>query len=151
LPTTLPADGGPGLLINESHSFARVFTGCFWDLLRNLRWERPHEPGSRGRHPHRGHAPPARRRDGSRGRPVLPGRGRANRPGRRERARRPSPHGHPQRLLPRTASPGSNAMLAGPVASWTDRRRRGEDHDRSSPATRRDLKDRLRRRARAWS
>ena len=36
LPTTLPADGGPGLLINESHSFARVFTGCFWDLLRNL-------------------------------------------------------------------------------------------------------------------
>ena len=36
LPTTLPADGGPGRLINESHSFARVFTGCFWDLLRNL-------------------------------------------------------------------------------------------------------------------
>src|SRR6185295_14388746 len=36
LPTTLPADGGPGVLINESHSFARVFTGCFWDLLRNL-------------------------------------------------------------------------------------------------------------------
>ncbi len=36
LPTTLPADGGPGQLINESHSFARVFTGCFWDLIRNL-------------------------------------------------------------------------------------------------------------------
>ena len=36
LPTSLPADGGPGRLINESHSFARVFTGCFWDLLRNL-------------------------------------------------------------------------------------------------------------------
>ena len=36
LPTSLPADGGPGVLINESHSFARVFTGCFWDLLRNL-------------------------------------------------------------------------------------------------------------------
>ena len=30
LPTTLPADGGPGQLIGESHSFARVFTGCFW-------------------------------------------------------------------------------------------------------------------------
>ena len=36
LPATLPMDGGPGQLINESHSFARVFTGCFWDLLRNL-------------------------------------------------------------------------------------------------------------------
>jgi Fungalysin metallopeptidase (M36) len=36
LPTTLPTDGGPGVLTNESHSFARVFTGCFWDLLRNL-------------------------------------------------------------------------------------------------------------------
>jgi len=36
LPTTLPANGGPGVLINEGHSFARVFTGCFYDLLRNL-------------------------------------------------------------------------------------------------------------------
>lgn len=36
LPTTLPTGGGPGALINESHSFGRVFTGCFWDLLRNL-------------------------------------------------------------------------------------------------------------------
>jgi hypothetical protein len=36
LPSTLPADGGPGELINESHSFARVFTGCFWDLLLRL-------------------------------------------------------------------------------------------------------------------
>jgi hypothetical protein len=36
LPTTLPASGGPGELINESHSFAQVFTGCFWDLVRNL-------------------------------------------------------------------------------------------------------------------
>ena len=36
LPTTLPAEGGPGALINESHSFGRVFMGCFWDLLRNL-------------------------------------------------------------------------------------------------------------------
>jgi hypothetical protein len=36
LPSSLPSDGGPGVLINESHSFARIFTGCFWDLLRNL-------------------------------------------------------------------------------------------------------------------
>jgi hypothetical protein len=36
LPSTLPADGGPGALINEGHSFARIFTGCFYDLLRNL-------------------------------------------------------------------------------------------------------------------
>lgn len=36
LPSTLPAQGGPGQLIAESHSFARVFTGCFWDLVRNL-------------------------------------------------------------------------------------------------------------------
>ena len=36
LPSTLPANGGPGVLINEGHSFARVFTGCFYDLLRNL-------------------------------------------------------------------------------------------------------------------
>jgi hypothetical protein len=36
LPSSLPSDGGPGELINESHSFAQVFTGCFWDLVRNL-------------------------------------------------------------------------------------------------------------------
>jgi hypothetical protein len=36
LPSSLPRDGGPGELINESHSFAQVFTGCFWDLIRNL-------------------------------------------------------------------------------------------------------------------
>lgn len=36
LPSSLPQNGGPGELINESHSFARVFTGCFWDLFRNL-------------------------------------------------------------------------------------------------------------------
>jgi Fungalysin metallopeptidase (M36) len=35
LPSTLPANGGPGV-INEGHSFARIFTGCFYDLLRNL-------------------------------------------------------------------------------------------------------------------
>jgi hypothetical protein len=36
LPSSLPRDGGPGELINESHSFAQVFTGCFWDLIRNI-------------------------------------------------------------------------------------------------------------------
>jgi hypothetical protein len=36
LPSNLPVQGGPGALIAESHSFARVFTGCFWDLVRNL-------------------------------------------------------------------------------------------------------------------
>jgi hypothetical protein len=36
LPSTLPADGGPGVLINEEHSFARIFTGCFYDLFRRL-------------------------------------------------------------------------------------------------------------------
>ncbi len=36
LPSSLPSDGGPGELINESHSFAQVFTGCFWSLIRNL-------------------------------------------------------------------------------------------------------------------
>ena len=36
LPSSLPSDGGPGELINEGHSFAQVFTGCLWDLVRNL-------------------------------------------------------------------------------------------------------------------
>lgn len=36
IPGTLPDDGGPGVLINEVHSFAMVFTGCFWDLIANL-------------------------------------------------------------------------------------------------------------------
>jgi hypothetical protein len=36
LPGTLPDDGGPGVLINEVHSFAQVFTGCFYDLVRTL-------------------------------------------------------------------------------------------------------------------
>jgi Fungalysin metallopeptidase (M36) len=36
LPTTLPDDGGPGVLINEVHSFGMIFTGCFWDLIANL-------------------------------------------------------------------------------------------------------------------
>jgi Fungalysin metallopeptidase (M36) len=36
LPSSLARNGKPGELIAESHSFARVFTGCFWDLFRNL-------------------------------------------------------------------------------------------------------------------
>jgi Fungalysin metallopeptidase (M36) len=36
LPSSLPSDGGPGELINESHSFGQVFSGCLWDLVRNL-------------------------------------------------------------------------------------------------------------------
>jgi hypothetical protein len=36
IPSSLLADGGPGALINEEHSFGMVFTGCFWDLLANL-------------------------------------------------------------------------------------------------------------------
>jgi hypothetical protein len=36
LPSTLPNNGGPGVLINESHSFAQIFSGCFYDLIRNL-------------------------------------------------------------------------------------------------------------------
>jgi AcrR family transcriptional regulator len=36
LPTTLPDDGGPGVLINEIHSYGQVFVGCFYDTLRNV-------------------------------------------------------------------------------------------------------------------
>ncbi len=36
LPTSLPSNGGPGVLINEEHSFAQIFTGCFWELIANL-------------------------------------------------------------------------------------------------------------------
>ncbi|HJV59659.1 MAG TPA: M36 family metallopeptidase [Albitalea sp.] len=36
IPSTLPADGGPGVLINEVHSFGMLFTGPFWDLIANL-------------------------------------------------------------------------------------------------------------------
>ncbi len=36
LPTTLPDEGGPGKLINQSHSFGQVFVGCFYDTLRNV-------------------------------------------------------------------------------------------------------------------
>ena len=36
LPSTLPDDGGPGVLINEIHSFGQVFVGCFYDVIGNL-------------------------------------------------------------------------------------------------------------------
>jgi hypothetical protein len=36
LPSTLPDDGGPGVLINEVHSFGQVFVGCFYDVIRNV-------------------------------------------------------------------------------------------------------------------
>jgi hypothetical protein len=36
LPTSLPADAGPGVLINEEHSFGQIFNGCFYDLIRKL-------------------------------------------------------------------------------------------------------------------
>jgi len=36
LPETLPADGGPDVLINEVHSIARILSGCFYDLVRGL-------------------------------------------------------------------------------------------------------------------
>lgn len=36
LPTTLPTTGGPGDLTSEVHSFARVFSGCFYDCIRNV-------------------------------------------------------------------------------------------------------------------
>jgi len=36
LPTTLPTSGGPNVLSSEVHSFARVFTGCFYDAIRNV-------------------------------------------------------------------------------------------------------------------
>jgi hypothetical protein len=33
LPSTLPSVGGPAVLTSEVHSFARIFTGCFWDTI----------------------------------------------------------------------------------------------------------------------
>ena len=39
LPSTLPAGNfadPPALLSREAHNFSRVFTGCFYDLLRNI-------------------------------------------------------------------------------------------------------------------
>jgi len=36
LPSSLPTTGGPAVLTGEVHSFARVFTGCFYDTIRNI-------------------------------------------------------------------------------------------------------------------
>ncbi len=36
IPSTLPANGPPGQLINESHSFGQVFSGSFYDCIRNV-------------------------------------------------------------------------------------------------------------------
>ncbi len=36
LPSRLPTTGGPDVLTGEVHSFARIFTGCFYDTLRNI-------------------------------------------------------------------------------------------------------------------
>lgn len=36
LPTTLPTVGPPSVLTSEIHSFGRIFSGCFYDLIRNL-------------------------------------------------------------------------------------------------------------------
>jgi len=47
LPTTLPDDGGPGVLINEDHSFARVFSGCFYDLILGLAGASPSASAAR--------------------------------------------------------------------------------------------------------
>ena len=50
LPTQLPDDGGPGVLINEDHSFGQVFVGCFYDTLRNVyRASRKRNSGSLAR------------------------------------------------------------------------------------------------------
>ena len=35
IPSTLPDDGPPGTLINESHSFGQILSGCFYDCVRN--------------------------------------------------------------------------------------------------------------------
>lgn len=36
LPTLLPKIGPPSVLTGEEHSFSRVFTGCFYDMVRNI-------------------------------------------------------------------------------------------------------------------
>ena len=36
LPTTLPTSGPPSVLSSEVHSFARIFTGCFYDTILNI-------------------------------------------------------------------------------------------------------------------
>lgn len=36
LPTTLPPSGPPAVLTSEIHSFGRIFSGCFYDTVRNI-------------------------------------------------------------------------------------------------------------------
>jgi hypothetical protein len=36
LPSTLPSVGGPAVLTSEVHSFARIFSGCFWDTVLGI-------------------------------------------------------------------------------------------------------------------
>ena len=36
LPTTLPRSGSPAVLTSEFHSFGRIFSGCFYDMIRNM-------------------------------------------------------------------------------------------------------------------
>jgi hypothetical protein len=36
LPTSLPSSGPPNVLSSEVHSFARVFTGCFYDTILSI-------------------------------------------------------------------------------------------------------------------
>jgi hypothetical protein len=36
LPTTLPTTGGPTVLTSEIHSFSRLFSGAFYDLIRRI-------------------------------------------------------------------------------------------------------------------
>lgn len=36
LPSTLPRTGPPNVLTSEIHSFGRIFSGCFYDLIRTL-------------------------------------------------------------------------------------------------------------------
>ena len=36
LPQTMPANGGPNVMIAEVHSLARIITGCFYDVIRAI-------------------------------------------------------------------------------------------------------------------
>ncbi|HKP85929.1 MAG TPA: M36 family metallopeptidase [Blastocatellia bacterium] len=36
LPTTLPSSAPPSVLTREIHSFGRIFSGCFYDTVRNI-------------------------------------------------------------------------------------------------------------------
>jgi hypothetical protein len=36
LPSSLPTNGGPKVLINEIHSFGQIISGCFWDTVGNI-------------------------------------------------------------------------------------------------------------------